>query len=149
MEMLGTLIPTSKKSHRVRGERQWSLNPKSRTECVEKGNGSELSTLASKAFFLHPKTKTQPSNRVCGEGQWHGDAGAACLLLSSFLLSSLELCDTKVYEPLIRALFGIAAHCCKVIALKLSTPNPDQLSRKTARARSDAFLAPSILKPRP
>ena len=33
---------------------------------------------------------------------------------SSLLLSSLELSDTKVYEPYIRDLLGTAAHFCKV-----------------------------------
>ena len=34
---------------------------------------------------------------------------------SSSLLSSLELSDTHVYEPWIRALLGTAAHFCKVV----------------------------------
>jgi len=38
---------------------------------------------------------------------------------SSLLLSSLELSDTKVYEPELRALLGSAAHFCKVVDLKL------------------------------
>jgi len=38
---------------------------------------------------------------------------------SSLLLSSLELSDTKVYEPYIRARLGTAAHLCEVIVLKL------------------------------
>ena len=33
---------------------------------------------------------------------------------SSLLLSSLELSDTQVYEPYIRARFGTAAHFCEV-----------------------------------
>jgi len=33
---------------------------------------------------------------------------------SSLLLSRLELSDTKVYEPQIRALLGTAAHFCEV-----------------------------------
>ena len=36
------------------------------------------------------------------------------LLSSSLLLSSLESSDTKVYDPVIRALLGTAAHFCKV-----------------------------------
>ena len=39
---------------------------------------------------------------------------------SSSLLSSLELSDTKVYEPQIRALLGTASHFCKVVVLKSS-----------------------------
>ena len=35
---------------------------------------------------------------------------------SSLLLSSLELSDTKVYEPYIRARLGTAAHLCRVKA---------------------------------
>ena len=38
-------------------------------------------------------------------------------LSSSALLSSLELSDTQVYEPYIRALLGTAAHFCKVVVL--------------------------------
>ena len=34
---------------------------------------------------------------------------------SSLLLSSLELSDTKVYEPYIRARLGTAAHFCEVV----------------------------------
>ena len=37
------------------------------------------------------------------------------LVLSSFLLSSLEFRVTKVYEPEIRARLGIAAHFCEVL----------------------------------
>jgi len=40
---------------------------------------------------------------------------------SSVLLSSLELSDTQVYEPLIRALLGTASHFCEVVVLKLRT----------------------------
>ena len=35
--------------------------------------------------------------------------------------SSLELSDTKVYEPYIRARLGTAAHFCEVVVLKLRT----------------------------
>ena len=42
------------------------------------------------------------------------------VLLSSFpLLSSLELTDTKVHEPQIRALPGTASHFCKGVVLRL------------------------------
>ena len=34
---------------------------------------------------------------------------------SSLLLSSLELSDTQVYEPSIRALLGTASHFCEVV----------------------------------
>jgi len=37
---------------------------------------------------------------------------------SSLLLSSLELSDTQVCEPKIRALLGTASHFCEVVVLK-------------------------------
>jgi len=37
------------------------------------------------------------------------------LVFSYVLLSSLELSDTKVYEPSIRALLGTASHFFKVV----------------------------------
>ena len=40
---------------------------------------------------------------------------------SSSLLSSLELSDTTIYEPEIRALLGTASHFCEVVVLKLRT----------------------------
>ena len=40
---------------------------------------------------------------------------------SSLLRSSLELGDTNVYEPRIRARLGTAAHFCEVVVLKLRT----------------------------
>jgi len=40
---------------------------------------------------------------------------------SSLLLSSLELSDTKVYAPQMRARLGTAAHFCEVVILKLRT----------------------------
>ena len=53
---------------------------------------------------------------------------------SSLLLSSLELSDTKVYEPEIRARLGTAAHFCKVVVLRGSpgasgAPPPGHLWR--------------------
>ena len=47
--------------------------------------------------------------------------GSGLLLFSSLLLSSLELSDTKVYEPQIRARLGTAAHSCEEGVLKLRT----------------------------
>ena len=44
-------------------------------------------------------------------------------LFLSLLLSSLELSDTKDYEPYIRALLGTASHFCEVVALKSRTAN--------------------------
>ena len=43
----------------------------------------------------------------------------AVLLLSSLFLPSLELSDTKVYEPSIRALLGSDPHFCGEVLLKL------------------------------
>ena len=40
---------------------------------------------------------------------------------SSLLLLSLELSDTTISEPQIRALLGTAAHLCYAVALKLRT----------------------------
>ena len=40
---------------------------------------------------------------------------------SSVLLSSLELSDTKVHGPQIRALLETASHFCQVVVLKLRT----------------------------
>ena len=38
---------------------------------------------------------------------------------SSLLLSSLELSDTTLYEPQIRARLGTTAHFCEVVVLRL------------------------------
>ena len=43
---------------------------------------------------------------------------------SSLLLSSLELSDTKVYEPQMRARLGTAAHFCEAVVIKLYDPAP-------------------------
>jgi hypothetical protein len=42
-------------------------------------------------------------------------------LLSSLLLSSLDLSDTHVYEPSARALLKAAPYFCEAIVLKLRT----------------------------
>jgi len=61
---------------------------------------------------------------------WRGDRiragvprkeGWMNIFSSSLLLSSLELGDTKVYEPYIRALLGTASHFCEVVVLKWDT----------------------------
>ena len=41
----------------------------------------------------------------------------ACQTSSSLLLSSLELSDTKVYEPQVRASLGTTAHVCRASGL--------------------------------
>jgi len=50
-----------------------------------------------------------------------GGRGGFSSSLSSLLLPSLELSDTKVYEPSIRARLGTASHFCLVVVLKLRT----------------------------
>ena len=52
------------------------------------------------------------------------------LVTSSFssLLSSLELSDTKAYEPETRALLGTASHFCEVVVLELRT-KPQSLTQ--------------------
>jgi len=49
---------------------------------------------------------------------------------SSLLLLSLELSDTKVYEPQIRAFLGTASHFCEVV-----NPNPQQAMQVNEAAR--------------
>jgi len=44
-----------------------------------------------------------------------GVPAAQLLVVSSLLLSSLELSDTKVYEPYIRARLRTTAHFCEVV----------------------------------
>jgi len=51
----------------------------------------------------------------------HTRGGRSWSSSSSLLLSSLELSDTKTYEPQIRALLGTASHFCEVVVLKLRT----------------------------
>ena len=50
----------------------------------------------------------------------------------SLLLSSLELSDTHVYAPSIRALLGTALCFCEVVALKLRTRGPGQATSMLA-----------------
>jgi len=46
----------------------------------------------------------------------------AFFFFSSLLLSSLELSDTKVYKPEIRARLGTAAHFCEVVIHPIMAP---------------------------
>ena len=46
------------------------------------------------------------------EPAWHSP-------IHSLLLSSRKLCDTKVYEPCVRARLGTASHFCEVVVLRL------------------------------
>ena len=48
---------------------------------------------------------------------------------SSLLLSSLELSDTKVYEPQTRALLGTGSYFCEVVVLKLRLPIRSRLEK--------------------
>ena len=48
-------------------------------------------------------------------------AGAGGHSPSSVLLSSLELYDTTIYEPEIRALLGTAPHFCSAVGFELRT----------------------------
>jgi len=60
----------------------------------------------------------------------HSLSPSLSLLLSSLLLPTLELSDTNVYEPEIRARLGTAAHFCEVVVLKSfkpHIPNPKTL----------------------
>jgi len=57
------------------------------------------------------------SNVCLGDGREEGEE--RYLFFSSLSLSSLELSDTQVYTPYIRALLGTASHFCKVVVLKL------------------------------
>ena len=53
---------------------------------------------------------------------------------SSLVLSSLELSDTKVYEPSIRARLGTASHFCEAVVLRSrSVPTCTTLSRRILR----------------
>jgi hypothetical protein len=56
-----------------------------------------------------------------------------CLLLTSSLLSSLVLSDTKVYEPYIRALLGTASHLCEAVVLSCSEISCSEIDRGQER----------------
>ena len=65
-----------------------------------------------------PQT-SQGASRPDARGM--GGRGDRVLFFSlSLLLSSLELSDTNVYEPYIRALLGTGSHFCHVVVLKLT-----------------------------
>jgi len=73
---------------------------------------------------LHRWTYGQGGGVRTGFGGPLGSAtstSSATAMLRSFfslLLSSLELRDTKVYEPQMRALLGTASHFCKVVEVR-------------------------------
>ena len=51
-------------------------------------------------------------------------------LLLFFITLGLELSDTKIYEPYIRALLGIASHYCEALVLKSNTQVPSLTASK-------------------
>ena len=69
---------------------------------------------------------------------WQGPQGAQRMegTLPSALLSSLELRDTNVYEPSIRARLGTAAHFCEVVVLKCVARVAGTATARGARGRS-------------
>ena len=65
------------------------------------------------------------------------DAGASS---SSLLLSSLELSDTQVYAPEIRALLGTAAHFYRLVVLRSRTvPNCTTLNLRILQVIRQIF----------
>ena len=62
----------------------------------------------------------------------------------SLSLSSLELSDTKVYAPYIRARLGTAAHFCEVVVVTLRTGRGGclQTARPWSCASQSRFVAP-------
>jgi len=71
------------------------------------------------------ETRVKPYGRA-SQPAWVRDHFQELILsTSSLLLSSLELSDTKVYEPQIRALLGTASLFCEVVVLKLPGPLQD------------------------
>ena len=76
-----------------------------------------------------------------------------CFFSSSLLLSSLGSSDTKVYEPQIRALLGIAAHFCEVLFRETRicrTPwihRPHRLTEPIHRAALDASVTRKVARP--
>ena len=60
---------------------------------------------------------------------------------SSLSLSSLELSDTKVHDPYIRALLGTALHSCEVVILKFRTVLAEFLLAGVNSGAGAAWLA--------
>jgi hypothetical protein len=62
-------------------------------------------------------------------------------LSSSLLFSNLELSDTKVHEPSIRAFLGTDLHCCEVVVLGLRTGYGEgPLEKRKVRVQSVRFF---------
>jgi len=67
---------------------------------------------------------------------------------SSLLLSRLELSDTKVYEPQIRALLGTASHFCELVVLKFKTVDagsPPIVPATTLHRTGNGVVVPTAL----
>ena len=74
------------------------------------------------------------SKKKGGAGRRKGGWGAPSSS-SSLLLSCLELSDTTIYEPQIRALLGTASHFCQVVVLKLRTAGRMASKKKGGRGQ--------------
>ena len=64
-------------------------------------------------------------------------------LLSFYLLLSVELSDTQVYEPYTRALLGTASYFCEVLVLKLrrvATCLPDWLADRLKNSLGEGWV---------
>ena len=71
-----------------------------------------------------------------------------CSYLPALLLSSLDLSDTHVYEPYMRALLGTASHFCEVVVLK-STGSPRRaVLRRGSEGQGDRGARPRLRLPR-
>ena len=84
----------------------------------EYGTYTEVKAMA----FRHEPLKRFRLFPICSEA----DQGSSS---SSLLLSRLELSDTQVYQPQIRARLGTAAHFCEVVGLKLRGVRTEDLDR--------------------
>ena len=86
-------------------------------------------SLPSPRFCRHP-----PPNKGLRRCSRWGPSQPLQHSCSSSSLSSLELSDTKVHEPYIRALLGTASRFCEVVVLKLRTvPNHPTLSSQPTK----------------
>ena len=87
--------------------------------------GVKLTNIITLGVRTSLNVSTTIASPVCGRGNHRLRVFRAsrfrASLSSSLLLSSLELSDTKVYEPYIRARLGTASHFCKVVVPKLKT----------------------------
>jgi len=70
--------------------------------------------------FCSKRRPCRPTRACCDTTQRRRIASSSRASSSSLLHSSLELSDTKVDEPQIRALLGTTAHFCEVLVLKLN-----------------------------